>query len=107
MDTQLPRQLIRFLRRYVREIPRSPDKLRGGRTVTIVKEITFQILFRGDFLSCYELAINSKILPPIRSRIRFTRWRGGTTLLSIEEFGLRLIEHFLKNNPQVGRSPRE
>src|SRR5258708_7895290 len=66
-----------------------------------VKEITFQILFRGDFLSCYETGDNSKILPTDTIKNSVYALARQHDIVSIEEFGLRLIEHFLKNNPQV------
>jgi urate oxidase len=66
-----------------------------------VKEITFQILFRGDFLSCYETGDNSKILPTDTIKNTVYALARRHDIVSIEEFGQRLIEHFLKNNPQV------
>ena len=66
-----------------------------------LKEITFQILFRGDFLSCYETGDNSKILPTDTIKNTVYALARQHDIVSIEQFGLRLIEHFLKNNPQV------
>jgi len=66
-----------------------------------VKEITFQILFRGDFLSCYETGDNSKILPTDTIKNTVYALARRHDIASIEEFGQRLVEHFLKNNPQV------
>jgi urate oxidase len=66
-----------------------------------VKEITFQILFRGDFLSCYESGDNTKILPTDTIKNTVYALARQHDIVSIEEFGQRLIEHFLKNNPQV------
>jgi urate oxidase len=66
-----------------------------------VKEITFQILFRGDFLSCYETGDNSKILPTDTIKNTVYALARRHDLVSIEEFGQRLIEHFLQHNPQV------
>src|SRR5258708_4092409 len=66
-----------------------------------VKEITFQILFRGDFLTCYETGDNSKILPTDTIKNTVYALARQHEIVSIEQFGLRLIEHFLKNNPQV------
>src|SRR6266850_682746 len=66
-----------------------------------VKEITFQILFRGDFLSCYEIGDNSKILPTDTIKNTVYALARQYDIVSIEEFGQRLIEHFLKNNSQV------
>lgn len=66
-----------------------------------VKEITFQILFRGDFLSCYETGDNSRILPTDTIKNTVYALARQHDIVSIEEFGQRLVEHFLKNNPQV------
>jgi urate oxidase len=66
-----------------------------------VKEITFQILFRGDFLSCYETGDNSNILPTDTIKNTVYALARKHDIASIEEFGQRLMEHFLKNNPQV------
>ena len=66
-----------------------------------VKEITFQILFRGDFLSCYETGDNTRILPTDTIKNTVYVLARKHDIVSIEEFGQLLIEHFLKNNPQV------
>src|SRR5215831_16239005 len=66
-----------------------------------LKEITFQILFRGDFASCYETGDNSKILPTDTIKNTVYALARKYDIVSIEEFAQRLIEHFLKNNPQV------
>ena len=66
-----------------------------------VKEITFQILFQGDFKSCYETGDNSKILPTDTIKNTVYVLARKYDIVSIEEFGERLIEHFLANNAQV------
>lgn len=66
-----------------------------------LKEITFQILFRGDFASCYETGDNSKILPTDTIKNTVYALARKYDIVSIEEFAQGLIEHFLKNNPQV------
>lgn len=66
-----------------------------------VKEITFQILFRGDFKSCYETGDNSRILPTDTIKNTVYVLARKYDILSIEDFGGRLIEHFLANNSQV------
>src|SRR5215471_2533606 len=66
-----------------------------------IKEITLEILFQGDFKSCYETGDNSKILPTdtIKNTVYVLARRHEIT--SIEEFAGKLIDHFLANNPQV------
>lgn len=66
-----------------------------------IKEITFQILFQGDFKSCYESGDNSKILPTDTIKNTVYVLARKHDIQSIEEFGARLTEHFLANNPQV------
>jgi len=66
-----------------------------------LKEITVQILFQGDFASCYEAGDNSRVLPT--DTIKNTVYVLARTheIVSIEEFAQCLIEYFLKSNPQV------
>ena len=66
-----------------------------------IKEITFQILFRGDFASCYEAGDNSKILPTDTIKNTVYALARKHDIAAIEDFAQRLIEHFLENNPQV------
>jgi urate oxidase len=66
-----------------------------------VKEITFQILFQGDFKSCYETGDNSKILPTDTIKNTVYVLARKHDIVSIEEFGEHLVDHFLANNPQV------
>jgi urate oxidase len=66
-----------------------------------LKEITFQILFRGDFASCYETGDNTKILPTDTIKNTVYALARHYEIVAIEEFAQRLIEHFLAKNPQV------
>ena len=66
-----------------------------------LKEITLQILFQGDFASCYEAGDNSKVLPTDTIKNTVYVLARKHEIASIEEFAQRLIEHFLTNNPQV------
>src|SRR6202008_3556641 len=66
-----------------------------------IKEITFQILFRGDFASCYEAGDNSKILPTDTIKNTVYVLARKHEIDAIEEFAQRLIEHFLNDNKQV------
>lgn len=66
-----------------------------------LKEITFQILFRGDFTSCYETGDNSQVLPTDTIKNTVYALARKHDIVSIEEFAQRLIEHFLTNNAQV------
>jgi urate oxidase len=66
-----------------------------------LKEITLEILFRGDFASCYEAGDNSKVLPTDTIKNTVYVLARKHEIASIEEFAQCLIEHFLKSNPQV------
>jgi|ERR1035438_5893319 urate oxidase len=66
-----------------------------------IKEITFQILFQGDFKSCYETGDNSKILPTDTIKNTVYVLARKHDIVSIEKFGKHLVDHFLANNPQV------
>ena len=66
-----------------------------------VIEITLQILLKGDFASCYEAGDNSKVLPTDTIKNTVYVLARQHQISAIEEFAQRLIEHFLKNNPQV------
>src|SRR5579872_3346050 len=66
-----------------------------------LKEITFQILFRGDFTSCYESGDNSKILPTDTIKNTVYALARQHDIVAIEDFARRLIDHFLQHNPQV------
>ena len=68
-----------------------------------LKEITFQILFRGDFASCYETGDNSNILPTDTIKNTVYALARRHEIVAIEDFAQRLIEHFLQHNPQVSQ----
>ena len=66
-----------------------------------LKEITFQILFQGDFASCYETGDNSRVLPTDTIKNTVYALARKHDIVHIEQFAQELIRHFLKNNPQV------
>ena len=66
-----------------------------------LKEITLEILFQGDFASCYESGDNSKVLPTDTIKNTVYVLARKHEIIAIEEFAVRLIDHFLTNNPQV------
>lgn len=66
-----------------------------------LKEITLQILFRGDFTSAYKTGDNSKILPTDTIKNTVYALARKHDFSSIEEFAQLLIAHFLTNNGQV------
>jgi len=66
-----------------------------------LKEMTLDILFKGDFASCYEAGDNRNVLPTDTIKNTVYVLARKHEIAAIEEFAQRLIEHFLKNNPQV------
>src|SRR5690349_11053192 len=66
-----------------------------------LKEITFQILFQGDFTSCYETGDNSRVLPTDTIKNTVYALARKHDIVHIEQFAQELVRHFLKNNPQV------
>jgi urate oxidase len=66
-----------------------------------LKEITLEILFQGDFASCYEAGDNSKVLPTDTIKNTVYVLARKHEFAAIEDFAHTLIEYFLKNNPQV------
>lgn len=66
-----------------------------------LKEITLEILFRGDFASCYQAGDNSKVLPTDTIKNTVYVLARKHEINAIEEFAQLLIGHFLKNNPQI------
>lgn len=67
------------------------------------KEITVDIQFEGDFESVYTIGDNSKVLPTDTMKNTVYALAKDHPLGSIEEFGISLGGHFLKNNPQASR----
>lgn len=76
-------------------------KLDRGDAQHRLKEVTFQILFRGDFASCYETGDNRQILPTDTIKNSVYALARKHKILAIEEFAQVLIRHFLDRNPQV------
>jgi urate oxidase len=66
-----------------------------------LKEMTLEILFKGDFASCYEAGDNRNVLPTDTIKNTVYVLARKHEIAAIEEFAQRLIEHFLKDNPQV------
>src|SRR5579864_1924820 len=66
-----------------------------------LKERTLQILFQGDFASCYEAGDNSKVLPTDTIKNTVYVLARKHEIAAIEEFAQCLIEYFLRNNRQV------
>jgi urate oxidase len=66
-----------------------------------LKEITLQILFKGDFANCYEAGDNSQVLPTDTIKNTVYVLARQNEIVAIEDFARCLIEHFLMHSPQV------
>ena len=62
---------------------------------------TLNILFRGDFESCFARGDNSQILPTDTMKNTVYSLARMSTATCMEEFGLELTNYFLNGNPQV------
>lgn len=68
-----------------------------------IKEVTLTIRFEGDFDAAHLQGDNRKILPTDTMKNTVYALARQRPIEAIEEFSLRLIEHFLARNPQVSR----
>ncbi|MGO9272250.1 MAG: factor-independent urate hydroxylase [Terriglobia bacterium] len=66
-----------------------------------LKQVTVNIFLQGDFESCYRAGDNQRILPTDTMKNAVYALARHSTLGSIEEFALELLQHFLANHPQV------
>jgi len=76
------------------KVTRLPDR-------HILKEVSVNIQLEGDFESAHTKGDNTKILPTDTMKNTVYALAKNHSLNSIEEFGLDLCRHFLKNNGQV------
>lgn len=66
-----------------------------------LREWMLEILFQGDFLSCYRDGDNSKILPTDTMKNTVYSLARRSSALTMEDFAKELIDFFLDANPQV------
>lgn len=66
-----------------------------------LKDISVDIQFEGDFDEVYTDGNNRKVLPTDTMKNTVYALAGQRPVGEIEDFGLRLAEHFLGQNPQV------
>jgi urate oxidase len=66
-----------------------------------LKDISVDVQFEGDFEEVHTHGDNRKVLPTDTMKNTVYALAGQRPVGEIEEFGLRLTEHFLANNPQV------
>jgi urate oxidase len=69
-----------------------------------LKQVTVNIFLEGDFESCYRTGDNRHILPTDTMKNTVYALARNSSLDSIEEFALELLQHFLANNPQVEKA---
>jgi urate oxidase len=65
------------------------------------REWTVEILFQGDFASCFTDGDNSKILPTDTMKNTVYSVARNSSSACIEDFAKELIDFFLSRNPQV------
>jgi urate oxidase len=69
-----------------------------------LQDITVHIAFEGDFELAHTLGDNSKVLPTdTMKNTVYALAKEAADIEQIEDFALRLSDHFLKNNAQASR----
>ena len=68
-----------------------------------IKDVTIDIKFEGDFEIVHTQGDNSAVLPTDTMKNTVYALAARQPLGEIESFGMRLVSHFLSNNPQVSR----
>jgi urate oxidase len=68
-----------------------------------LQEVMVQILFEGDFDSCYVSGDNSRILPTDTMKNTVYALARQGPVDPIEVFGQNLAQHFFRGNPQITR----
>ena len=68
-----------------------------------IKDITLDIQFEGDFAAVHTQGDNSAVLPTDTMKNTVYALAAREPVGEIENFGKRLVSHFLNNNPQVSR----
>ena len=68
-----------------------------------IKELTLGIRLEGDFESAHTKGDNRNVLPTDTMKNTVYALAKAHPIESLEEFSLRLAEHFLARNPQVSR----
>lgn len=69
-----------------------------------LQDISVNVAFEGDFEAAHTVGDNSKVLPTdTMKNTVYALAKQVPEIEEIEDFALRLTEHFLKNNPQTSR----
>src|SRR5689334_4050258 len=68
-----------------------------------IKDITVDIRFEGDFATVHTRGDNSAVLPTDTMKNTVYALAAREPVGVIENFGKRVVSHFLNNNPQVSR----
>ncbi|MGI8783676.1 MAG: factor-independent urate hydroxylase [Acidobacteriota bacterium] len=66
-----------------------------------LRDLVVGILFEGDFEASYSAGDNSAVLPTDTMKNTVYALAKNHPIVDIEDFGLRLVEHFLSGNPEV------
>lgn len=68
------------------------------------KDLTIDLAFEGDFETCYTEGDNSRILPTDTMKNTVYALARLRPVEQIEEFGVRLLRHFVANDPQISNA---
>src|SRR5262249_23730882 len=68
-----------------------------------IKDLTVDIQFEGDFRAVHTQGDNSAVLPTDTMKNTVYALAAQKPVGEIEEFGMRLVSHFLAGNPQILR----
>jgi urate oxidase len=76
-------------------------KVRRGETRHEVFEWNVEVWLTGDFGSCFEDGDNSRILPTDTMKNTVYSLARASSAISMEEFGVELVSHFIETNPHA------
>ena len=71
------------------------------------RQISVNVSLQGDFESAHTKGDNSKLLPTDTQKNTVYALAKEKFVASIEEFGLELSNHFMRNNPQLSKTTIE
>lgn len=73
----------------------------------VLMDWTLNVLFRGNFESCFVVGDNSRILPTDTMKNSVYSLARSSAASCMEEFGIELANYFIENNPQVSEASIE
>jgi urate oxidase len=76
-------------------------RLKRDRPVHSFEEWTVEVLLTGNFVDCFEIGDNARIMATDSMKNTVYSLAKDTTATSIEEFALELAEYLTETNPQI------